>query len=200
MTTETKTVLFQGEALTLERAEDLARRGWQPIELDEWEPHPDYPGCIRSARRRTPREVLADLDALLGEYPEGGEEGLHVTPWVDSACANCPTESNGIQRCYKYDSWSANQRRSVFDGHGTNGNGRCNMHPKCTGFLSRSAAPWPKGRLAVWSARGGSEGDYTHVDVISEDGRTETILMAKTFQGRDAAWKFARRLADLLGV
>jgi hypothetical protein len=61
--------------------------------------------------------------------------------------------------------------------------------------LPNGETPWPTGRIAVFSVRGGSEGDYTHVEVGGK-----LVLLAKTFQGRDASWRFARYLADLLGV
>jgi hypothetical protein len=59
---------------------------------------------------------------------------------------------------------------------------------------------WPVGRTIVYSIEGASEGDYVHVDSISRDGVLHPLLISKTFDGRDAAWAFARRLADLLGV
>jgi hypothetical protein len=59
---------------------------------------------------------------------------------------------------------------------------------------------WPAGSTIVYSVEGASEGDYVHVDVIDRDGVLHPLLISKTFDGRDAAWAFARRLADLLGV
>jgi hypothetical protein len=59
--------------------------------------------------------------------------------------------------------------------------------------------PWPKGHIAVWATRGANEGDYVHVDVL-HDSRVQSVLLAKTFHGRDAAWAFARNVADLLGI
>jgi hypothetical protein len=56
---------------------------------------------------------------------------------------------------------------------------------------------WPAGRILVGTAIGTSQGDYVHVDVVTEDGLEEVIL-GKTFQGRDAASALARRLAGLL--
>jgi hypothetical protein len=58
---------------------------------------------------------------------------------------------------------------------------------------------WPKGRIAVFAVRGSNEGDYVHIEVIHE-GESTIVALAKTFQGRDAAWTFARHVADLLGV
>lgn len=62
-----------------------------------------------------------------------------------------------------------------------------------------SQCKWPTGRIVVFAVTGSSEGDYVHVEVHENDKHT-LILLAKTFMGRDAAWTFARRLADLLGV
>lgn len=60
---------------------------------------------------------------------------------------------------------------------------------------------WPQGRIYVSSVRGSSEGDYVHVEVADPDtGKHTLVLLAKTFRGRDAAWRFARVLADLLGA
>lgn len=111
-----------------------------------WEPNPDapYPGAVRIARKKTGREVHAELRAIVGQYPRGGEEYF--------AC--------------------------MYDGE------------------------WPiavGGRLAVFAVNGSNEGDYVHVE--GHNGRERIPLMlAKTFHGRDAAWQFARILADLLGV
>jgi hypothetical protein len=58
---------------------------------------------------------------------------------------------------------------------------------------------WPAGQVAVFAVTGGSEGHYVHVEVLG-DGRHECVGLGKTFQGKDAAWTLARRLADLLGV
>jgi len=58
---------------------------------------------------------------------------------------------------------------------------------------------WPKGDITCFSVNGSSEGDYVHVEVHDGD-RRELVLLAKTFDGRDASWAFARRLADLLEV
>jgi len=59
---------------------------------------------------------------------------------------------------------------------------------------------WPEGRTVVCPVVGGSEGDYVHVGVVGRDGKFHDLLLGKTFAGRDAAWAFARRVADLLGV
>lgn len=62
--------------------------------------------------------------------------------------------------------------------------------------------PWPEGRIAVYPVTGGSEGHYVHVDVIpsSASGKRIPVLLAKTFAGWDAAWYFARNLAERLEV
>jgi hypothetical protein len=62
-----------------------------------------------------------------------------------------------------------------------------------------SGQEWPAGRTVVYPVTGTSEGDYIHVGVVGRDGAYQTLLIGKTFAGRDAAWAFARRLADLLG-
>lgn len=182
----------QLQPMTLERAADLARRGFQPIDLDVWAPTgPD--GTLQLVRRKSPREVLAELTAVLGEYPVGGEEGLHVFPTLTMDCANCPPSpyrSSG-RSCSKYD-----DHFDAADGE----RGGCRIHTTCQKFTPLADAPWPDGRLTVFSVRGSSEGDYTHVEVRDGDGRSELILLAKTFQGRDASWTFARHVADLLGV
>lgn len=59
---------------------------------------------------------------------------------------------------------------------------------------------WPAGWTIVYPVTGSSEGDYIHVGVVGRDGGYQTLLIAKTFAGRDAVWAFARRLADLLAV
>jgi hypothetical protein len=184
------TVVSDPEPMTLERAADLARRGFQPIETYLYEPMPGEPGCQRIVRRRTPREVLADLHAVLGEYPVGGEEGLHVVPSLNYECATCPTR-NGHPMCSKYEDHYelAHFKR-----------GGCRLHTTCKQFTPCSEAPMPDGTLVVFSVRGSSEGDYTHVEVLKGDGTRELILLAKTFQGRDASWTFARHVADLLGA
>lgn len=63
--------------------------------------------------------------------------------------------------------------------------------------IPAAARSWPHGRIVVFSVTGSSEGDYTHVEVHGDDGR-DLIFLGKTFDGRDASWDFARRLADLL--
>lgn len=66
------------------------------------------------------------------------------------------------------------------------------------GLLLRDWPHRPGSRLAVFAVNGSSEGDYVHVEVHDGSGGRELVLLAKTFEGRDAAWQFARCLADLL--
>lgn len=57
---------------------------------------------------------------------------------------------------------------------------------------------WPReGRLVVFSVNGSSEGDWVHVQ-MQHNGQATGLLLSKTFDGRDASWAYARRLADLL--
>ncbi len=58
---------------------------------------------------------------------------------------------------------------------------------------------WPPGRIVVLAVTGGSEGHYVHVEILA-DRHCECVGLGKTFQGNDAAWALARRLADLLEV
>lgn len=57
-------------------------------------------------------------------------------------------------------------------------------------------AEWPDGRIVCFSVDGSSEGDYVHVEVHNGDVR-ELMFLAKTFDGRDASWAFARQCADM---
>jgi len=62
---------------------------------------------------------------------------------------------------------------------------------------------WPEGRIVAFAVTGGSEGHYVHVEVIggTVHARTaELLILGKTFEGPDAAWNLARRLAGILGV
>ena len=89
MTTKTPTVpLFPGtdRPLTLEDAHDMAKRGYGPIEIEVYKTGKD--GYSHLVRRRSPREICRDLVAVLGEYPEGGEEGIHPFPYY--ACGKLP--------------------------------------------------------------------------------------------------------------
>ena len=63
--------------------------------------------------------------------------------------------------------------------------------------------PWPDGRIVCYPVVGDSEGDYVHIDVVRSklDGTgqrvIEAMFLAKTFDGTDAAWAFARQCADI---
>lgn len=116
------------------------------VETEIWGPDFDKPGYQKLERRRTIREVCDDLHAILGPYPEGGEESFGIFPTL--AYKDPPPE-------------------------------------------------WPKGRIAVFAITGANEGHYVHVEVHDQEKRV-LVLLGKTFAGKDAAWKFARRLADLL--
>lgn len=64
---------------------------------------------------------------------------------------------------------------------------------------AKPSPEWPKGRIACFAVTGSNEGHYVHVEVHpSSEGTRELVLIGKTFQGADAAWALARRLADLL--
>lgn len=115
------------------------------VDTEVYEPHPDQPGYRRRARVKTVHEVCDELVTELGNYPAGGEEGLHVYPTVGADTL------------------------------------------------------WPEGQIAVFPVTGGSEGHYTHVEVLAGEQR-HLLMLAKTFDGFDAAWRFSRRLALLLSV
>ena len=53
--------------------------------------------------------------------------------------------------------------------------------------------------LACYAVTGDSEGWYVHVDVISGDSR-KLLFLCKTFADMDAAYKIAKRCAELLGA
>lgn len=59
---------------------------------------------------------------------------------------------------------------------------------------------WPEGRITVYPVTGDSEGHYIHVDVNGSRGEHQMIFLGKTFDGWDAAWSFAKKLAELLDV
>jgi hypothetical protein len=65
---------------------------------------------------------------------------------------------------------------------------------------TRTAVPWPEGRIVVFVVTVGNEGHYTHVVVLADAGRHRPVLLAKTFDGFDAAWGFAQRIARLLDI
>jgi hypothetical protein len=50
--------------------------------------------------------------------------------------------------------------------------------------------------IACFAVRGGSEGHYIHIDVISESGR-ETIFLGKTFLGLEHALKVSNICTQL---
>lgn len=66
--------------------------------------------------------------------------------------------------------------------------------------ITAGLLPWPEGRIVVFAVNGSSEGDYVHVEVqdVAYAGKRTQLMLAKTLDSRDAAWAFARRLADLL--
>lgn len=115
-----------------------------------WERNPDSPeGYMRVAYTKTIGEVLDEIRAIVGEYPEGGEEYFSVT----------------TQRTLE--------------------------------------TPWPDGQIIVYPVTGGSEGHYIHVSVIDANkgwADHQLVLTGKTFGGFDAAWAFAKRLAEMLEV
>lgn len=60
--------------------------------------------------------------------------------------------------------------------------------------------PWPSGRTVVFPVAGGSEGHYVHVEVIDQTRTSHLLMLAKTFDGFEAAWAFAQRVAAHLGA
>jgi hypothetical protein len=69
------------------------------------------------------------------------------------------------------------------------------------GSTRRYAEPWPEGTVLVFTRNGNSEGHVTQVAVVSGGGASfDVVLMAKTFDGADAAWQFGKDLAAALGV
>jgi len=60
---------------------------------------------------------------------------------------------------------------------------------------------WPEGTPIVFTRNGNSEGHVTQVAVVSDGGAVfDVVLMAKTFDGKDAACQFGKDLAEALGV
>ena len=57
--------------------------------------------------------------------------------------------------------------------------------------------PWPVGQMLISPVNGSSEGDYTRIAVVTESGDYRLLILAKTFDGRDASWRFARLCADI---
>jgi hypothetical protein len=57
---------------------------------------------------------------------------------------------------------------------------------------------WPEGRwIACYAVRGGSEGWYVHIDVITQDRERLPIGLAKCWS-KELAWKVATKAAELL--
>lgn len=53
-------------------------------------------------------------------------------------------------------------------------------------------------RVYVYSVTGSSEGDYIHIEMWLTKGGRLPLFTGKTFGGRDKAWEYARKLADIL--
>ena len=53
------------------------------IETQVWEPDAERPGYLKLVRTKTVREVFVELSAILGEFPEGGEEYFTITVLQD---------------------------------------------------------------------------------------------------------------------
>lgn len=130
---------------------DLVSRGLGPIvDTCEWEsyvPEEANQGGYtyqRVARRKAVGEVLGEIRAIVGKYPDGAEDYLSV-------------------------------------------------------LASSNDVAWPEGRIVVYAIHGSNEGDYVHIEVHVGSHCVPQIL-GKTFMGRDAAWLFARKVADLLGA
>ena len=64
---------------------------------------------------------------------------------------------------------------------------------------SDAPIPWFS-RLLVYPVRGSNEGDYIHVEAWGREGKRLPLFTAKTFSGRDKAWEYSRKLADILDV
>jgi hypothetical protein len=60
--------------------------------------------------------------------------------------------------------------------------------------------PWPGGRIVVYPVTGSNEGHYIHVAVATRQGEHQLLMLGKTFDGWDACWAFAKRVATILGV
>ena len=70
--------------------------------------------------------------------------------------------------------------------------------------LRGEGATWPLPRdiyrLVVFPVTGWSEGHYVHVEIIDRARVASCVMLAKTFQGWDAAWAFAKKLGAILEV
>lgn len=53
-------------------------------------------------------------------------------------------------------------------------------------------------RAIVYTVTGSNEGDYIHGELWGMNGERYPLFLAKTFSGRNAAWTYARKLADIL--
>lgn len=151
----------------------MAERGGATVEVDEWVHADDYAetGHIVRSRWKTVKEVRNEILVHLGSpRPEWD----YVS---DDVICKAPEDGGfGMEGLTAF--------LDVLSGY------------------SEPSNPWPDGRIVVFAIRGGSEGDWVHVEVEDRDGRKPNVcvLLAKTFSGRDAAWRFARVLADLLGA
>jgi hypothetical protein len=65
----------------------------------------------------------------------------------------------------------------------------------CTSVSPGMPWPGPDRRTVVYPVTGGSEGHYVHVAAGDQ-----TLILGKTFAGWDAAWDFAKFLAEILAV
>lgn len=57
----------------------------------------------------------------------------------------------------------------------------------------RGTITWPKGRIAVFYVKGGSEGYYVHVEAL-QDGRNECLILGKTLHEGEAGIKWAEQM------
>ena len=126
---------------------DVEERDLIPATIDTsiWEPatDPGDTGYLKLVRKKTVREVYAELVALVGELGDGHNEYL-----------------------------------SVMAQYGED-------------------MEWPEGTIMVTSVNGSSEGDYTRIGVVTGLGEFKLLILGKTFDGRDASWRFARQCADI---
>lgn len=152
-----------------------AERGFWVVDTDVWEHaqpgDSEYPYMKRS-RIKTVAEVRREILVQLGCEWTGEDDYVD-----DSPICRSPDEG------------------------GYHMEGLSNFLHMVSGYPDEPVL-WPEGRIYVTSVRGSSEGDYVHVEVCppNGDGPHICVFLAKTFAGRDAAWRFARVLADLLGA
>jgi len=120
-----------------------ATTGPATVDGEVWEADPDRPGYLKLIRTKSAAEVFAEIIAITGKDPEGGEEYFALD--------------------------------------------------------ATKTGPWPaRARIVCYAVTGANEGHYVHVGAIHDGGRYESLLIAKTFSGADAAWGLARRLATIL--